>query len=142
MTETDLAAPIDVSEAAIAELVDIFYTRVRRDSRLGPVFYYALGDSEVAWDAHLARLRDFWSSISRRSGRYHGDPFTAHMDLPGMTPELFDHWLGMFGTVCDEVFAPDIAAFFRSKSERIARSLRIGLFERLPAARAAAAAAG
>ncbi len=132
MTAAVLMAPVDVSEAEIGVLVDTFYGRVRRDEVLGPIFHRALGEGDAEWAAHLARLKDFWTSIALRSGRYHGDPFSAHLRLPGLEPAMFDRWLEMFGTVCDEVFAPDIAAFFREKAERIARSLRMGLFERLP----------
>lgn len=132
MTDAVLMAPIDVTEAEIGVLVETFYGRVRRDEVLGPIFHRALGEGDAEWAAHLARLKDFWSSIARRSGRYHGDPFSAHLQLEGLMPEMFGRWLDMFGTVCDEMFEPDIAAFFREKSERIARSLRMGLFERLP----------
>ena len=133
MSGTVLFAPIDVTEASIGALVETFYARVRADEVLGPVFHRAIGEGEAEWAAHLARLKDFWSSIALRSGRYHGDPFSAHLRLEGLAPAMFDRWLGMFGAVCDELFEPDAAAFFRDKSERIARSLRMGLFERLPA---------
>lgn len=121
-----------VSEAEIAVLVDTFYGRVRQDEVLGPIFHRAIGEGEAEWAAHLARLRDFWSSIALRSGRYHGDPFSAHLRLDQLAPSMFDHWLALFGSVCDEVLAPDAAAFFRDRAQRIARSLRMGLFERLP----------
>ncbi len=123
------------TEEAIRRLVNRFYALVRRDAVLGPVFARALGEDAEAWEAHLARLSDFWSSLMLTSGRYHGDPFSAHLRLPGLEPAMFDRWLALFGEACAELFEPNLAATFRKRADRVALSLRMGLFERLPVAR-------
>jgi hemoglobin len=46
---------------------------------------------------------------------------------------MFDRWLALFGETCAELFEPDVADAFRERADRIARSLHMGLFERLPA---------
>lgn len=120
------------SDEQIRRLVDRFYARARQDEFIGPVFARALGQSDEAWATHLMRLEAFWSSVMLTSGRYHGDPFSVHLRLPGLTPAMFDRWLALFGQVCAEELPPDLAAAFRERAERIARSIRIGLFERLP----------
>lgn len=130
-----LAGRID--DEAIHSLVCRFYGRVRRDALLGPVFARAIGESDAAWTAHLARLTDFWSSVMLTSGRYHGDPFSAHLRLPGLDPAMFDHWLALFGETCAELFEPDVADAFGERADRIARSLRMGMFRQLPARREA-----
>lgn len=119
-----------VDEAQIARLVDLFYARVRRDPALGPVFEAAIG---AEWDAHLAKLRRFWSAVMLRSGAYHGDPYSAHLRLPGLTPAMFDAWLALFEGSCRDLFPEQTAQAFIERAQRIARSLRMGLFERLPA---------
>jgi hemoglobin len=124
---------LGITEADIARLVHRFYGRVRAHPSLGPVFLAALGEEEAAWAAHLARLQAFWSSMMLRSGAYRGDPYSAHLRLPGIKPEMFAEWLGLFDASCEELFPPAKAAAFREKAHRIARSLRMGLFERLPA---------
>lgn len=129
--------PGPITEEAIGRLVERFYARVRRDDVLGPVFARALGEDDEAWGAHLARLRDFWSSVMLTSGRYHRDPFSAHLRLPDLEPAMFGRWLALFGETCAGLFEPDVAAAFCGRAERIARSLRMGLFERLPARRRA-----
>ncbi len=130
---------VQPSEDDIRRLVAAFYARVRQDALLGPVFAGAIGGSEAAWERHVARLCDFWSSVMLTSGRYHGDPFSAHLRLATISPPMFDRWLAVFGETCAELFAPPLAGAFCQRAERIARSLRMGLFERLPAARAARA---
>ncbi len=124
---------VQPTEEGIRHLVDRFYAQVRHDEVLGPIFARALGESDEIWEAHFARLSDFWSSVMLTSGRYHRDPFSAHLRLPGIAPGMFDRWLALFGETCAEVFEPDVAAAFCERAERIARSLRMGLFERLPA---------
>lgn len=119
-----------VTEEAIRHLLRLFYGRVRNDGCLAPIFERAVGTTEAEWEPHLARLSDFWSSVMRRSGRYHGDPYSAHLRLPGLEPAMFDRWLGLFGECCDEVLEPELASAFRERADRIARSLRMGLFER------------
>jgi len=129
-------------ELPLRELVCRVYGRVRQDPLLAPVFTATLGETDVAWTAHLDRLTDFWSSVMQGSGRYHGDPFSAHLRLPDLTPVMFDRWLDLFQATCREVLPPEEAAAFGTRAERIARSLRMGLFERIPARKALYQAAG
>lgn len=119
--------------AAIALLVDRFYGRIRAHPVLGPVFHNAIGEGEAEWDAHLAKLKRFWSAIMFRNGAYQGDPFSAHLKLPDLRPEMFAEWLALFDATAAELFDPPVAAAFSERAHRIARSLRMGIFERLPA---------
>lgn len=120
-------------DAAIRNLLGRFYDQVRQDPMLAPVFAATVGGADAAWTAHLDRITDFWSSIMHGSGRYHGDPFTAHLCLPGLQPAMFERWLALFRAACDETLDPDLAAAFSSKADRIARSLQMGLSVRLQA---------
>ncbi|MDT8278657.1 group III truncated hemoglobin [Roseomonas mucosa] len=131
----DVEITLQPSEEDIRRLVTAFYARVRHDALLGPVFTGAIGEGEAAWERHLARLCDFWSSVMLKSGRYHGDPFSVHLRLSAISPAMFDRWLVLFGETCAELFAPPLAGAFCERAERIARSLRMGLFERLPTPR-------
>lgn len=114
-----------VSESDIALLVERFYTKVRRDPMIGPLFEDAVAD----WDAHLATLRAFWSSVILTSGRYKGNPLAIHMRQP-IQPEFFDRWLALFGETAEEVVGGDRAALFCAKAGRIAESLKLALFFR------------
>ncbi len=123
----------DLTEDDIARLVDTFYDRIRAHPTLGPVFHNAIGEGEAEWDEHLAKLRRFWSAIMFRNGAYQGDPFSAHLKLPDLRPEMFATWLTLFDATAGELFEPELAAAFSERAHRIARSLRMGIFERLPA---------
>ena len=64
-----------ITEAGISDLVTRFYAKVRCDLLIGPLFNRTIDD----WDAHLAKLSAFWSSVMLTSGRYKGNPMVAHM---------------------------------------------------------------
>ena len=127
----------DLSESALALLVDRFYARVRRDPEIGPLFEAAVAD----WPEHLEKLTAFWSSVMLTSGRYKGSPMAAHMRHAGaITPAMFDRWLELWGATADENLSPNDAALIRVKAERIAESLKLSLFFRIDPATGRAAA--
>jgi hemoglobin len=123
-----------ITDDDIRALVARFYGAARRDELLGPVFARAVGTEDADWVDHLARIADFWSSATLRSGRYRGDPFSVHLRLPELTPAMFTRWLALWGEACAAQFppatAPGIAEAFRARAGRIAQSLQLGLFDR------------
>lgn len=117
-----------ITEQSIKHLVDAFYAKVRRDPALAPVFDAAIGDSEDQWEPHLQKMYAFWSSIMLTSGRYHGNPLKKHKDLPPFDRKLFDRWLALFAETANEIHTPEVAALYVAKSQRIAESLKFGLY--------------
>ncbi len=115
------------TDAAIRDLVDAFYAKVRRDAELGPVFETAL---HGRWDAHLPKMYDFWSSVMNTTGRYKDNPMAAHMRLPPFPAALFERWLELFAETARELCAPDLADEFEFKARRIADSLKLALYYR------------
>jgi hemoglobin len=113
-----------ITDAMIADLVETFYARVRKDPLLAPVFA-RVGN----WDEHLARLRAFWSSVVLMSGRYHGQPMQAHF-LLSIEPRHFDRWLALFKQTTDDVCPPAAAATFMEKARRIADSFEMAMATR------------
>src|SRR6185312_8636336 len=114
-----------INEDMIRELVHRFYERAREDELIGPVFTSRVQD----WDAHLARLCDFWSSVTLMSGRYHGQPMLAHASLPIET-QHFDRWLQLFAQTARETCPEAAAKYFIERACRIADSLELGIAAR------------
>ena len=128
LAEQPLERP-DVDRAFIGRLVRSFYARVRRDERLGPIFArHIAGD----WEPHLKKMTDFWCSVVLKTGSYDGRPVPAHLKLKEVVESDFDIWLGLFRETARELCAPDVAAVFIDRAERIARSLGLAMFFRLP----------
>jgi len=114
-----------IDEAMIHRLVHAFYDRVRDDALIGPIFTSRVHD----WDAHLARLCTFWSSVALMSGAYHGQPMVVHVPLPVDTAH-FNRWLELFAATAHEVCPPAAAAHFLERAHRIADSLEMGIAAR------------
>lgn len=138
MTETDSSKPNIVSapfgrhavhdaitEDDIGRLVEAFYSRVRADDRLGPIFESRLEDR---WDEHLSKMKLFWSSVLLKTGRYKGKPVPAHTRLSDVHSEDFRIWLRLFRRTADEIFAPEAAELIIGAAERIAQSLWLAMF--------------
>jgi hemoglobin len=122
------ASAIGVDEAYISRLVECFYTRVRADVMLGPIFEHAINHR---WEPHLARMKAFWATVGLNSGAYSGQPVRVHRRLEGVTDRHFGRWLALFREALVET-APTAAAvdYFMLRAERIAASLQIAMFER------------
>ena len=118
----------ELTEAALAVFLDAFYAKVRQDPLIGPVFAEKIPDE--AWPRHLATIRDFWSSVLLKTGRYKGNPFGRHLGIAGIAPPHFARWLGLFEETAAEVFTPAIAAEIVERAHRIGDSLKAGLFFR------------
>jgi hemoglobin len=118
-----------VTDADLQRLVDAFYAKVRADTLLGPVFGTAVDD----WPEHLEKLGAFWSSVMRTTGRYKGSPMGAHLrHASAIRPEMFNRWLALWRETAAEQLAPNDAAAVVEKAERIAESLQLALFFRIP----------
>lgn len=118
----DIAARTGIDDAMIHALVHGFYARVREDALLGPVFETRVRD----WDAHLARMCAFWSSVALMSGLYHGRPMEKHLPLP-VDGRYFDRWLALFEETARAVCPPAAADHFMDRARRIAESMELGI---------------
>ncbi|MCC7267138.1 MAG: group III truncated hemoglobin [Caulobacteraceae bacterium] len=112
-----------VTEEMIGELVHTFYGRVRKDPALGPIFNREVED----WDEHLAKLCDFWSSVTLMTGRFKGAPMAAHVRVADIRPTHFARWLHLFGETARQVCPPAAADLFAAKAEMIGQSLQLGI---------------
>lgn len=115
----------DITEALIEELIRAFYAKVRGDAELGPVFAAEIGED---WEPHLAKMFDFWSSVTRMTGRYRGKPTAVHQRLSSVKPEHFLRWLALFRETARDICAPEVAPIFIERAERIGESLQLAMF--------------
>ncbi|QTD54566.1 group III truncated hemoglobin [Parasphingorhabdus cellanae] len=118
------AAALGITEVRISELVERFYEKIRGDALLGPIF-----DEKVTnWPPHLARMKDFWTSIAIESGRFRGNPMIKHLAISDIKRIHFDRWLALFDETLQEVM-PNAGAcrFLSERAARIADSLMTGI---------------
>jgi hemoglobin len=118
----DLIAATGIDDAMIERLVRTFYARVQADPLIGPVFAARIAD----WEAHITKLCAFWSSVALMTGRYHGAPMQAHLELP-VAAEHFDRWIAIFEATANELCPPQAASHFIERARRIADSFELGI---------------
>ena len=121
MTQT-IMDDTGLDQGMISSLIDLFYSKIRADAVLAPIFATRIGD----WPAHLERMVSFWSSVALMTGTYHGAPMPAHAQLP-ITWAHFERWLALFHSAAIEVCPPKAAAYLFERAERIARSLHMAV---------------
>jgi hemoglobin len=85
----------------IETLVNNFYTKVREDRLIGPVFNDKVGDR---WPAHLAKMYTFWQTVLLDGHTYFGSPFPPHAQLP-IDRAHFERWLALFQETVDAHFS-------------------------------------
>lgn len=118
------AEALGVTEAYIDQFVDAFYAKIRVDNVLGPIFNARVHD----WPDHLAKLKQFWASVLHNAGTYSGRPMPAHVAIPDIGREHFDHWLALFRVTLDELAPKEGAAeAVHARARMIADSLLNGI---------------
>lgn len=113
-----------ITEEQIGRLVDRFYADVWEDPVLGPIFSSRIQER----DLHLAKMKDFWSSVLLHTGRYKGRPMPAHVKLSEVQENDFGRWLRLFEKSAREVFAPEVVPLVMEKAQRIAQSFWLAMF--------------
>jgi len=127
MTSTTPIATPDT--ASITRLVHGFYADVRRDPLLGPVFEAAL---QGRWEAHLARMVDFWSTVALGARSYRGNVVASHRPLDGVTPAHFAAWVRLWAEHTGRLFTPEVAQGLQQAAHGVARNLFRAMIGRLP----------
>ena len=108
--------PDITSEKDIIQMVDTFYSRVRKDDLLGKIFEDVIGDY---WDVHLEKMYRFWRTLALKEYVYHGNPFGAHTPLP-VEKKHFDRWLELFTSTVDEFFEGENANEVKKRAKFMA----------------------
>jgi hemoglobin len=110
-------AAADISNLEdIQLLVNTFYTRIRENELLGPIFNERIGDR---WPEHLEKMYRFWQTVLLEVHSYSGSPFPPHAKLP-VSQQHFDTWLNLWHTTVDEFFSGEKATDAKWRGDRMA----------------------
>jgi len=113
-----------LDQKKIEQVVRRFYDLVRVDGQLGPVFSVV-----EDWDEHLARLSEFWSSVTLMTGQYKGNPLAMHLiHMNRFKPEMFERWLTLWKATTSEMLTSEEASLLQAKAARIATRFRMAMF--------------
>jgi len=73
----------------IATFVNLFYTKVKQDDLIGPIFNRVIATKD--WLEHLEKLTNFWNTVLFGQIDYRGNPFSKHSNLP-IDKNHFNTW--------------------------------------------------
>ncbi len=113
MTETTDILSLD----DVKRLVDTFYTKVRDDKMLAPIFNDRIKDR---WPQHLEKMYTFWQTLLLDQHTYFGSPFPPHAQLP-VQHEHFVRWMLLFTATVDELFAGEKAMEAKWRAGKMAQ---------------------
>ncbi|MEM7162704.1 MAG: group III truncated hemoglobin [Bacteroidota bacterium] len=108
-------------------LVRSFYTKVRKDELIGPVFNSIIAEEE--WENHFEKLTDFWETNLFAAISYKGNPMLKHAMVDAkqngtIGQEHFGRWLMLWIETIDQFFRGERA----EKAKYAARKMSTGLF--------------
>jgi hemoglobin len=95
-TEKDLSLYQRIgAHAGLLRLLKSFYADVRQHRVIGPIFAAHIDD----WDAHIAKIAEFWARATGGPSIYAGQMPVKHLAL-GLEPEHFGFWLELWDFNC------------------------------------------
>ena len=117
-----------ISSEQISALVEIFYEKVQKHERLGPIFNNRINDK---WPEHLSKMKSFWRSVLQKTGEYKGRPLPLHAQMKqSVVSEDYKIWLTLFRETSKECFTPEAANIVIATAERIAHSFWLGIYSK------------
>ena len=120
----------------VKELVTTFYSSIKKDKLLGPIFLSML-TTEESWDTHLDTLTDFWETNLFQVIKFHGNPMEAHQRTDKqtgfeITQDHFYQWLMLWNKTVDELFEGDKARLAKEKARRMSTHLYVNIWKHKP----------
>ena len=101
---------------SIRIFVDEFYSLVRQDAILGPIFEKAVKDN---WTLHLEKMYTFWNAALFGVAGFRGNPFAKHAPL-AIDEKHFDRWLELFNETIDQHFKGHVATDAKNRAALMA----------------------
>lgn len=111
------------SRNEISLLVNSFYTKVRKDELLGPIFNRHIAEEQ--WPAHLEKLTDFWETNLFGRAIFKGNPSEKHVAMDRnlkykVEQKHFGKWLQLWFETIDEHFTGELATKAKEAARRMA----------------------
>lgn len=112
---------VDLRDEDLHDTLTAFYDTIEGDPLLAPYF------AELDMPAHMPRIVAFWSTTIFHTGRYSGNAFKPHLEMPGLTAEHFAHWVAILEATVDARFTGPNAHRMKELAHRIAYSMQLRL---------------
>jgi hemoglobin len=113
----------------VSLLVRTFYSKVRKDDLLGPIFNDIIKD----WETHLELLTDFWETNLFYAKKYFGNPLHTHIEVDrkrdNTINELhFGTWINLWVQTLDELFEGEVASIAKNRARHMGTFMHLNIF--------------
>jgi len=114
----------------VYKLVSTFYSRIRKDVYLGPIFEKHIHD----WPAHFEHLTTFWENSLFHTGKYKGNPLEIHEKVDkeeqhSINEQHFGVWLNHWVQTIDDLYSGENASILKLKARKMGTHIHIHLFK-------------
>ena len=112
----------------VHQLVTAFYTKVRKNETLGPIFNPIIKD----WPRHLEHITNFWTSNLFFERTYYGNPLEKHIGVDqyhqGKIEALhFGIWLNLWFQTIDEYYSGENAHILKNRARSMGTMIHINM---------------
>ncbi len=119
----------------IYAVVISFYSRLKTDETLGPLFLRSIADSE--WEDHMQKITDFWDSAIFNSMTYKGNPANVHVDVDktngyDIYQKHFEIWLQNWNETLDANWSGIVAENMKMRARKMSTGLYISMWNNKP----------
>ena len=123
------------SRADISALVNTFYSKIREDEMLGPIFNKHIPEDK--WPEHLSKLTNFWESNLFDVRKFKGNPSAKHINVDknlGHTIDQahFGRWINLWVETLNELFEGEIATKAKDQARKMASGQFITIWQNRP----------
>lgn len=104
-------------------LVKSFYSKIRQNNLLGPIFNKHITENE--WPLHLEKLTDFWETNLLGKPVFKGNPTLKHILVDAnlnykIEQQHFTTWVNIWIETIDELFVGELADQAKLAAKRMA----------------------
>ena len=106
-------------------LVNAFYTKIRKNDLLGPIFNDHIPKEK--WPVHHIKLTDFWETNLFGVARFKGNPTQKHINVDRnlhhrISQAHFEKWLQLWFETIDELYEGETAEKAKKSAKRMGQA--------------------
>lgn len=116
-------------------LVNSFYSKVRVDELLGPIFNAHISDDK--WPEHLDKLTDFWETNLFGVAKFKGNPTQKHINVDknlnySIEQKHFGRWLKIWFETIDELYEGEYADKAKNSARKMSTGQYLAIWQQRP----------
>jgi len=106
----------------IVVLVNTFYSKIRNDELLGPIFNSHIPADK--WSEHLSKLADFWETNLFGKANFKGTPSAKHINVDAnlnhtIEQTHFGQWLNLWFETINELYEGELAEKAKNAAQKM-----------------------